>query len=299
MMAWAMFSHCLCCNLIACHSNGKTKMDSKALQEKYSLLKEILCQTEGVLIAFSGGVDSTLLLKTACDVLNDKVMAVTAISELMPKREQQLAAQIAQSFSVKHKLLETFELSDDEFVSNGPDRCYVCKKKRFAGLVAIAADNNIKVVADGENIDDKGDYRPGSKAAQELGVISPLKTAGLDKAEIRSLSKSLNLQTWNKLSSACLASRIPYHTPITVEKLDQVSQAENLMRGLGFSGQLRVRHHGQIASVEIEPQAMPRAVEMGRQIAELMKTVGFTYATLDLEGYTMGSLNKQLLMDGK
>lgn len=274
-------------------------MDNKTLQKKYGLLKEILKQTDGVLIAFSGGVDSTLLLKTACDVLGDKVMAVTAVSELMPLEEQQFAARLAKSFGVRHKIVQTSELADDEFTSNSPDRCYVCKKKRFTGLMAIAAENNIKVVADGENIDDQGDYRPGSRAAQEVGVISPLKSAGLNKTEIRSLSKSLHLKTWNKPSSACLASRIPYHIPITVKKLDQVCEAEKIMRGLGFTGQVRVRHHGLTARIELEAPAMLRAVQMGRQIAELMKTVGFTYTTLDLEGYAMGSLNKELQSDGQ
>jgi uncharacterized protein len=266
------------------------------LDTKFSCLNSILKDMGRVLIAFSGGVDSTLLLKVAKDVLGNDVTAVTALSATTPNHERKDAVRLAETIGVKHVQVETHELALSEFVKNPENKCYICKKERFAGLLQLAEQERCRYVLDGGNRDDHSDYRPGIQAVEELGVRSPLAEAGLNKAEIRRLSKTLGLDTWNKPSFACLASRIPYHSSITPEKLQQVDAGEEYLRALGLSAQLRVRHHGQIARLEIDPQDIPQYMEtsLRQKIVAYFKTLGFQYVALDLEGYSMGSLNRTL-----
>jgi uncharacterized protein len=204
------------------------------------------------------------------------------------------AERLARDLSAAHLLVKTDEMQIEEFVKNPENKCYICKKDRFSGLVELSKQKGYNYVLDGGNIDDHTDYRPGIKANQELGVRSPLTEAGFSKQEIRALSKKLNLATWNKPSYACLASRIPYHSPITAKKLRQVDAGEEFLRNLGFAGQVRVRHHNEIARLEIEAADLARLMqaEMRNKVIEYFKEIGFTYITLDLEGYNTGSLNR-------
>jgi uncharacterized protein len=262
------------------------------LEAKYLRLQGILKEIGRVLIAFSGGVDSTLLLKVAKDVLGDDVLAVTALSETTPRHEREDAVRFAKELGSEHLVVETDELDNPEFVKNPLDKCYVCKKSRFGGLVALAKEKGFPYVADGENLDDHGDFRPGMKATRELGVRSPLSEAGFSKQEIRQLSKGLNLPTWDKPPYACLASRIPYHSPISAEKLRQVDAGEEFIRDLGVV-QVRVRHYGETARIEVEAEDLPKVVSetFRNRIVDYFKELGFQTIALDLEGYRMGSLN--------
>ena len=264
------------------------------LATKHQHLQNLLMEMKRVLIAFSGGVDSTLLLKVAKDVLADEVLAVTALSETTPRFERLDADRLAKELAAEHLLVHTHELQLPEFVNNPENKCYICKKDRFGGLVELARKKGYRFVIDGGNLDDHSDFRPGIKATKELGVRSPLAEAGFSKQDVRALSKQLNLATWNKPSYACLASRIPYHSPITAEKLRQVDAGEEFIRHLGLSGQVRVRHHNDIARLEIEAKDLPQFMqsELRSKVIEYFRGLGFTYVTLDLEGYNMGSLNR-------
>lgn len=268
---------------------------SKEVQAKYKRLKGILEEMGSVLVAFSGGVDSSFLLKTAHEVLRDEVFAVIASSETYPEKEKEEAIKIAQYLNVRYKIIRTLELENPDFVNNSPQRCYFCKRVLFSRLKEIAEDEGISCVIDGANLEDTGDYRPGSIAAEELGIRSPLKEARFIKSEIRELSKQLGLPTWNKPSMACLASRFPYYMRIDMKSLKRVSQAEDFLRALGFS-QIRVRHHGQIARIEIEPKEFPEIMEKGvrEKINKTLKKLGYTYITIDLAGYRTGSMNEPL-----
>jgi uncharacterized protein len=249
-----------------------------------------------VLIAFSGGVDSTLLLRAAADVLGENVLAVTALSETTPAHEEKFARSFTQSAGIAHIFFETDELSDPEFVSNPPDKCYICKKKRFGELLRVAAAKELTWVADGENMDDSNDYRPGRRAVQELGIRSPLREAGFTKAHVRELSEKLGLPTWNKPAYACLASRIPYGQEISAEKLRQIDRGEEYIRRISPAAQVRVRHEGKTARIEVPEVHIPAFVDAGvrKQIVDFFKTLGFQYIALDMEGYRMGSLNRSL-----
>lgn len=260
---------------------------------EYVDLKKILMDMGRVAIAYSGGVDSTLLLRVAAEVLKDSVIAITARSDTTPQGEYADAVTFTRQFGVRHILVETHEMRIPEFVQNSPDRCYVCKKYRYEALKTIAGQHGFIVIADGENADDCNDYRPGSIAARELGIRSPLSEAGLTKGRIRALSKALGLFTWNKPSLACLASRIPYFSPITPEKLRQIDAAETFLRDMGNTGQVRVRHFEDTARIEIDVDAMTRLMETGirEQVISFMKQLGFLHVLLDLQGYRMGSLN--------
>lgn len=264
------------------------------LAAKHQYLQVLLKEMGRVLIAFSGGVDSTLLLKVAKDVLADDVLAVTALSETTPRHERYDADRLARELTAVHLFVQTHELRLPEFVNNPEDKCYICKKDRFSGLIELARQKGYRFVLDGGNLDDHADYRPGIKATKELGVRSPLAEADFSKQDVRLLSKQLNLKTWNKPSYACLASRIPYHRPITADKLRQIDSGEEFLRHLGLSGQVRVRHHDEIARLEIEAKDMPRFMQsaLRSKVKEHFKGLGFTYITLDLEGYHMGSLNR-------
>lgn len=265
------------------------------LKQKYDNLKTILAETGGLVVAYSGGVDSTLLLKAATEALGDRALAVTATSETYPPQEFAEAKKLANEIGARQRVIHTSELEVEQFRDNPPERCYYCKRELFGKLLEIAREEGLAAVADGSNVDDLGDYRPGMKAAEELGVICPLRDAGLTKDEIREISKELGLPTWDKPSFACLASRFPYGDEITMEKLTQVAAAEQVLRGLGL-GQLRVRHHGQTARIEVDAEgfeAVIRSDNRARIVEELHK-IGYLYVTLDLDGYRTGSMNEPL-----
>jgi len=259
----------------------------------YSGLKEILHKMGRVAIAFSGGVDSTLLLRIAADVLKDSVIALTAWSETTPRWEHEYAVRFARQIGVRHIVVETHEMRIPEFVQNPPDRCYICKKHRYETLMAIAGKLGYSVIADGENADDGKDYRPGSLAARELEVRNPLSEAGLTKDRVRALSKTLGLSTWDKAALACLASRIPYFSPITSEKLQQIDRAEAFIRDMGSIAQVRVRHFGDTARIEMDLNGMNQMMSpsIREQVVAFLKQLGFIHVLLDMDGYRMGNLN--------
>jgi uncharacterized protein len=269
--------------------------ETRDTQKKLTHLTRILKEMDSVLVAYSGGVDSAFLLKVARDTLGDHVYAVTAESEIHPDFEIEGARELAKKLDVRHELVRSTEMEDETFLANPPDRCYHCKKHVFSELKSIAEKNGIPWIADGSNVDDTGDYRPGMKALEELGIRSPLREAGLTKAEIRELSKELGLPTWNRPAMACLASRIPYGTRITPEALKRVAEAERLLRKLGFQ-QVRVRDHGTVARIEVPPGEKKALLdeEMSALLVIKLKTLGYKYVSLDLEGYRTGSLNEAL-----
>jgi uncharacterized protein len=246
-----------------------------------------------VLVAYSGGVDSTFLMKIAHDTLGDKAVAVIASSETYPSAEVEDAKDLARDLGFRLISIHTDELESEAFARNAPDRCYHCKLELFGKLKEIAAKEGLAWIAHGANVDDLGDYRPGQRAAQELGVRAPLQEAGFTKAEIRELSKKLGLPTWDKPSLACLASRFPYGTRITPDELSKVDKAEQILRNLGFR-QVRVRHHDTIARIEIESAEMPRLLDLREEIVSRFKELGYLYVTLDIEGYRTGSMNAAL-----
>ncbi|MBU3111130.1 ATP-dependent sacrificial sulfur transferase LarE [Clostridium lacusfryxellense] len=265
------------------------------LDLKFQNLKNNIKRLGSVAIAYSGGVDSTFLLKVAADVLGDKVIAITAKSTTYPEREFKEAVKYIGDIGAKHIVIISEELEIEGFAKNPIDRCYFCKKELFSKVRKVADDNNINAVLDGSNADDVSDFRPGMKAANELKVISPLKDAGLTKDNIRELSKNLGLPTWNKPAFACLSSRFPYGNEITVEKLSMVERAEQFLMDLGFR-QIRVRHHGDIARVEVNAQERNKFfdIELMDKVANELKSFGFKYVTLDLLGYRTGSMNEVL-----
>ncbi len=268
-------------------------------EEKVSLLEELLGRLGSLAVAFSGGVDSTFLAAAAKRALGGRVVLVTARSATSSAAELNDAAAVANALGIRHIWLDSAELSDHAFTANDRERCYYCKKSRFAALAAWAKDNGFAWVAEGTNADDCGDYRPGMKAVAELpAVVSPLLDAGLTKDEIRAVSRLWRLPTWDKPSAACLVSRLAYGLPVTEERLRQVEAAELAVRRL-VDGQVRVRHHGDLARIEVAPAAFAvlAAPDNAAAITAAIKALGFTFVALDLAGYRTGSMNETLKLD--
>jgi len=268
---------------------------NKLLEKKLSNLKNYLRSIDSAIIAFSGGVDSTFLLKIASDILKDKVMAVTAKSPTFTQTELKDSKTIAQELKVKQVIIETGELQNKSFTANDKERCYYCKNELLGLISKYAKKNNFNYIFDGSNYEDVNDYRPGAKAVKKWGVLSPLKEAGLAKEEIRTASKALGLSTWDKPAAACLASRIPYGTKITEDLLQKISSAESVLKKLGFR-QVRVRHHGNIARIELLTHDIHKILnsKIKNTVIKSLKKLGYIYITLDIEGYTTGSMNKTL-----
>lgn len=265
------------------------------IDEKNKKLQEYLNGLGNLAVAFSGGVDSTFLLESAREALGDNVIAVTARSATYPERELSGAHEFCLSHHIRHEIIMSEELDIEGYRLNPPDRCYLCKKELFAKIEQAAQKYGIKNIAEGSNCDDLGDFRPGMRAVAEMKVLSPLREAGLFKQEIRELSQKMGLPTWDKPSFACLSSRIPYGEEITREKLAVIDAAETFLRNLGFT-QVRVRHHGKIARIELPKKEMRRIFDenLSEQINRKLHEIGFTYVALDLNGYHTGSMNAVL-----
>ena len=265
------------------------------INEKLDYLEKYLKDLGSVAVAFSGGVDSSFLLKTAHNVLGGNAVAITAVSCLFPEREYNEAKEFCLKEGIKHITVKSDVFDIEGFANNPVNRCYLCKKEIFGKIIKIAKENNIAYIAEGSNVDDEGDYRPGMKAISELGVKSPLRSCGLNKAEIRILSKQMGLDVWDKQSYACLASRFVYGEEINTEKLSMVDKAEQLLLDIGLK-QVRVRVHGNIARIEAQPKDFAKLIsdENRLKITEKFSEYGFAYTSMDLKGYRTGSMNETL-----
>ena len=270
-------------------------MLSEELISKLNKLKENISGLGSLAVGFSGGVDSTLLLTVAHEMLGDKAVAVTALDDAFPEREYAETTAFCEERGIRQIIVQTNPLEIEEYRHNAPDRCYHCKRAFFSEIKRIAEEKGIEHVAEGSNTDDMGDYRPGLKAVDELGILSPLREAGLSKADIRELSKEMGLPTWSKPSYACLASRFVYGEEITAEKLHMIDRAEQFLIELGFVEE-RVRIHGNLARIEVPAADIPRiaADEIRSSIYEEFRKIGFLYVSLDLKGYRTGSMNEAL-----
>ena len=256
---------------------------------------ELLRGFGSVIVAFSGGADSAYLAYAASVALGNRALAVTGDSASYPTFQRQLANQITTEFGIDHEIVFTEEFEDANYTSNPPNRCYYCKSELYTKLNRLARERGIEVICDGTNADDIGDFRPGRQAARELGVRSPLLECGMTKSDIRELSRRAGLATWDEPASACLSSRVPYGQVVTIEKLSMIDRAEIALKQLGFR-QVRVRHHGDVARIEVAMEEMRRALDpdMAQQMSTALKELGFNYVTLDLAGYRTGSLNEAL-----
>jgi uncharacterized protein len=266
------------------------------LEGKYRALIAILHEMGSALVAYSGGVDSALLLKVAADILGARAVGALAASPAYDTEETAQAAAVAAQMGVRLEVVETHELEDPRYTANNADRCYFCKVELFDHLEPVARRLGLAHIAYGMNRDDHGDWRPGQRAARERGVRAPLDEAGLGKAEIRALAQHLNVPVWEKPAEACYSSRIPYGTPVTVEALRQIGRAERALRALGFR-QVRVRHHDTIARIELDPEDFPRLLDpaLRARVIAAVRDAGYPIVTLDLQGYRTGSLNEALL----
>ena len=265
------------------------------IQQKLRQLDSILRELDSVLVAYSGGVDSTFLSAAAYDALGERAMAVTGISPSVAPSERQEAAELAARIGIRYRTVATSEMDDPNYIANTPDRCFFCKDELFTKLAAVAAEEKLSTVVDGFNLDDRGDFRPGQRAAREHGVRSPLAEAGLTKDDIRELSRERGLPTWDKPAMACLSSRIPYGTTVTVEALTRIATAEAALRALGLR-QVRVRHHGDVARIETDRDGMLLLMDdaVRPNAAAAVKAAGYAYVSMDLIGYRSGSLNETI-----
>jgi uncharacterized protein len=270
-------------------------LPAPATISKEASLRQLIATFDSAIVAFSGGVDSAYLAKIAHDVLGDRALAVTADSPSYPEHHRALALDVARQFAFPHEIIRTDEMTRPEYRANPVNRCYYCKQELYTHLSQIAQSRGVQVIFDGNNADDRGDFRPGRQAAREFGVRSPLDEVGLTKQEIRELSHAAGLPTWNEPASACLSSRIPYHSEVTDEKLRTIERAETILRDFGFRI-CRVRHHDTVARIELGTDEMARALDpaVNAPLVRAFKQLGYQYVTLDLQGYRLGSLNEPI-----